>query len=279
MRLLLAAVDVVTWPFEQAGWAVERWIVWPLRESLAGWRPSGRWAGGAALATIGAAAILVGVMALSGGGEAASERSGEQARVAIVPPGEPKAQSPEPEPTTLHGAPLRFGAGGVAAPADSGATGAESSPASGVSAASGAGSNGVAAGASGEGAAPVEQPAAAASTAGKPVPAGPAAMKVAGRFARAFVFYEIGGRPARVKAVFGETATEQLANALEERPPRLPSGGRVPKAKVLNLVPGPRFGGQYTVSVSLLRVGATSELRITLKKERGGEWRVASILG
>jgi hypothetical protein len=103
-------------------------------------------------------------------------------------------------------------------------------------------------------------------------------MKVARRFAEAFVFYEIGERQARARTVFGETATPRLADALGERPPRLPQNTKVPQARVLNLVPGPRLGKAYTVSVSLLRVGVTSELRLELKKIRGA-WQVTDVRG
>ena len=41
---------------------------------------------------------------------------------------------------------------------------------------------------------------------------------------------------------------------------------KVPKAKVLNIVAGPRHGDTYTLSVSLLRVGVTSELRLDMQK-------------
>jgi hypothetical protein len=112
----------------------------------------------------------------------------------------------------------------------------------------------------------------------EPVPAGPAAMKVARRFSEAFVFYEIGERPAQAKTVFGETATPQLATALGERPPRLPAEAKVPKARVVNLVPGPRAGKAYTVSVSLLRVGLTSELRLEMRN-KNGEWTVTDVRG
>ena len=71
----------------------------------------------------------------------------------------------------------------------------------------------------------------------------------------------------------------QLAKALGERPPRLPANGKVPKARVVNLVPGPRAGKAYTVSVSLLRVGVTSELRLELEEEKDGGWRVTNVLG
>jgi hypothetical protein len=112
----------------------------------------------------------------------------------------------------------------------------------------------------------------------KPVPAGPAAMKVARRFSEAFVFYEVGERPQRAKAVFGETASAPLAEALGERPPRQPADAEVPKARVLNLVPGPRAGKAYTVSVSLLRVGLTSELRLELNRTNG-QWVVTDVRG
>jgi hypothetical protein len=103
-------------------------------------------------------------------------------------------------------------------------------------------------------------------------------MKVARRFTEAFVLYEIGKRPARAMAVFTETATPRLATALAGRPPRLPEGTEVPKARVLNLVPGPRRGKAYTVSASLLRVGITSELRLQMKNQ-AGNWVVTDVRG
>ena len=59
----------------------------------------------------------------------------------------------------------------------------------------------------------------------------------------------------------------QLARALLQRPPRLPANAEVPKAKVLNVVPGPRSGDTFTLSASLLRVGITSELRIDVEAQ------------
>lgn len=281
MRFLLAAADALRWPFERAAWSLERHLVWPLQRSLAGRGAPRRGAGIAVLATIVTGAALAAVLILPGGSEAppAEQSAAQPARVAIVTadsqPRAEKSQAP-----SLHGVPPHFGVGGGV----------------GVSKSSG-GAAGAGAGAFGAGQANASPPSAdapasavtpategdaggaTASSAAKPVPAGPAAMKVARRFSEAFVFYEIGKKPGRAKAVFGETATEQLAKALEERPPRLPSDAKVPKAKVLNLVPGPRFGAQYTVSVSLLRVGITSELRLTLQKEKDGRWSVAQILG
>lgn len=251
-------------------------MLWPLQRRLAGWSPPGHRAGAAAaLAGIGLAAILVAVLIPPGGGKAPRERTARPARVAIVPPSEPRPQASEPQGPTLHGVRPHFGVGkGVADEGGGEASGESSGNDSGSPAAGSADSESQATAND----APAEE-AAATTSAAKPVPAGPVAMRTAHRFAQAFVFYEIGKKPGRAKTVFGETATEQLAEALEERPPRLPANGRVPKAKVLNLVAGPRFGRQYTVSVSLLRVGVTSELRITLQKEKAGEWRVAQILG
>ena len=103
-------------------------------------------------------------------------------------------------------------------------------------------------------------------------------MKVARRFAEAFVFYEIGEKPARTEAIFDETTSPRLSTALEERPPRQPAGVDVPQARVLNLVPGPRSGSAYTVSASLLRLGVTSELRLEIEQVNG-DWVVTDVRG
>ena len=110
-------------------------------------------------------------------------------------------------------------------------------------------------------------------------PAGPAALEVARRFSNAFVLYETGQGSTRVRAAFGSTATPALAQSLLRRPPRQPASVRVPKAKVLNVVAGPSSGGVYTVSVSLLRVGLTSELRLEMEKAKHGKWHVTDVLG
>ena len=101
---------------------------------------------------------------------------------------------------------------------------------------------------------------------------------VAKRFSGAFVLYETGAGNKKVREIFRETATPELSRSLLRRPPRLPEDVKVPTAKVLNVVPGPRVGGIFTVSASLLRVGVTSELRIDLQKTDNGP-RVASVLG
>jgi hypothetical protein len=52
----------------------------------------------------------------------------------------------------------------------------------------------------------------------------------------------------------------------------------VPKARVLNVVLGDATKQQMTASVSLVRLRAMSELRLTLTHE-GAQWRVAQVLG
>ena len=103
-----------------------------------------------------------------------------------------------------------------------------------------------------------------------PTSPGPAAIAVARKFAGAFVLYETGRDTAAVKTAFHATATPELAKALLKRPPRLPADVKVPKAKVLNIVAGPKHGDTYTLSVSLLRVGVTSELRLDMQKTPSG---------
>lgn len=264
LRFLPALVDVVRWPFERAGWAIERVVLWPLRERLAGWRLPAGGAGAAALGTIAAGAVLAGVLLLPGDG--GSDENSTVARVAIATP-EPTPQEEKESGPVLQGVSPNFGVAtgpGATTPDD---PGAELNAGGGGEAPAGA-----------DEVVSSEEGAAATSSAKKPVPAGPAAMKVARRFSEAFVFYEIGERRARAKTVFGETASPQLAEALGERPPRQPADGEVPKARVLNLVPGPRAGRAYTVSVSLLRLGLTSELRLELNRKKG-QWLVTDVRG
>jgi len=109
-------------------------------------------------------------------------------------------------------------------------------------------------------------------------PAGPEAIAVAEDFAGAFVLYETGGEESVVRETFAATATPELAKSLLRRPPRLPADVEVPKAKVVNVVAGPSHGGVYTISVSLLRVGLTSELRLDMEKQKKS-WRVTNVLG
>ena len=260
---LRTATEHIRWPIERIAWPIERRLVWPLQERAAGRGVSGRIAGAATLAAVGAAAALIGALALSGGGTGAGEPVAAP-RVAVLTDSE-RVPVQRPRGPVLQGAAPSFPVGetgeGAAPEAAEGAAPAEAAPST----------AGPEAGAEAEAAATT-------SKSKKPVPAGPAAMKVARRFTEAFVFYEIGERPKRAKTVFGETATPRLAAALGERPPRQPAGVDVPQARVLNLVPGPRHGKTYTLSVSLLRVGTTSELRLEMRKVNGN-WVVTDVRG
>ena len=260
---LRSAADTVRWPLERLAWGVEERVLWPLQERAAGLPVPGRTAGAVALAGVALAAVAIGVLTLSGG-----DGDEPAAPIAVTPAAAPAPPPPEqPDTRKLEGVAPSFGTGGVAAgeSSDSGEVAVESSDVDASAAAT--------APASAD-----EEAAAATSSSEKPVPAGPAAMKVARRFSEAFVLYEIGERPARAMAVFAETATPRLATALAERPPRQPAATEVPKARVLNLVPGPRRGKAYTVSASLLRLGVTSELRLQMKSQ-AGNWVVTDVRG
>ena len=100
------------------------------------------------------------------------------------------------------------------------------------------------------------------------------AIAVAHEFAETFVVYETGGDKTEIRKGFAATTTPELRRALLRRPPRQPAGIAVPKAKVLNVVAAPSHG-----SVSLLRVGVTSELRLQLEQLKNKEWRVINVLG
>jgi len=254
--LLRGAFDIVKWPFERLVWVTERRLVWPLHERASDLSRPSRTAG-----AVVAVATAVGLLAVI------SKSDNEPARVQVAAPARvvvaaapPPSRAPAPARPVLQGVAPSFNAEGntkvtettkgVLVEADAGTTASDGT---------------------------AEDTGAAASSA-KPVPVGPVAMKAARRFAEAFVFYEIGERQERAKTVFGETATPRLAGALGERPPRLPESSKVPQARVLNLVPGPRRGNAFTVSVSLLRVGVTSELRLEMKK-RDGAWLVTDVRG
>jgi hypothetical protein len=106
----------------------------------------------------------------------------------------------------------------------------------------------------------------------------PAASQVASQFSQAFVAYEVGRSSKKTTSAFADTATKQLQQSLAKDPPRLPAKGKVPQAQVVNVVLADANPNQVTASVSLLRLKATSELRLTLVKA-GKNWRVAQVLG
>jgi hypothetical protein len=253
--LLRSIADAVKWPFERAVWTIEQGVVWPLEERTDGWDGSLRAASAGGLALLAAGAVALGIVVASGG--SSTTRLGEVSAPAAKPA--PLASQPESE-SVLHGANPDFTA----------ATGGAASKSPGAEAGTGATSQ--------AGATTLESSPQA--TAAPVVAVGPAATKVAHRFAGAFVLYETGKTTPKVRATFAETATPQLTHALLQRPPRLPANTEVPQAKVVNIVPGPKRGDSYTMSVALLRVGVTSELRIDIGQDKqSGEWQVEHIDG
>lgn len=102
-------------------------------------------------------------------------------------------------------------------------------------------------------------------------------LKVAHRFASSFAGYEIGEKKAARE--LKQTASPRLARELRANPPKLPAGGQVPKATVMNVVKGRKSKGRLAVSVALLRSGATSELRLALTRTPDSGWLVSRVLG
>ncbi len=256
------AADVARWPFERAAWAIERGLVWPLQKRLGGWDL----APGALAVGVGTlTAVTIGVAGLLW---ATQDNSGP-ARRAGGPSGPPIAMKPlSPGIGVRHHVHVLHGAAPVFAPpsgGDAAKVAGEKTVRAPSSTVSGPAKGGVASISS----APV--------IIGKP--AGPAAIAVARQFSDAFVLYETGQESARVRSAFASTATPELARSLLRRPPRQPTSLRVPKAKVLNVVAGPSSGGIYTISVSLLRIGVTSELRLEMEKAKHGKWHVTDVLG
>lgn len=264
---------------EDLSLALREHLLWPLEDRLLGLSDRGRAAvaGGAVILALG---LGIGGYSLVGSGS--SEPAGTGPVVVVserTPHPAPVIPAPEakPEPT-LHGA----------APVFEPAEGQEKvGQSQGVEAAT-AGAN------TGNPAtdtitstptSPAARPAGATTSSAQSAdlpdgpPAGPAAIAVARKFANAFVVYETGGDEESVREVFDTTATPELTKALMRRPPHQPAGVEVPQAKVLNIVPAPSHGTIYPLSVSLLRVGVTSELRLEMEQLKNQGWRVTNVLG
>lgn len=260
---LAAGGEALRWPFERVAWGFERVLVWPLQERASGWGATmrGAVAGGALL--LAAAALAGGVLVARNAGGDSEAKTPASLRVVSLTgkPSRPALPFEKEAPAT----PVLKGA----TPDFSQETQSEAAKATGAIAGSAVVSKGGSADAS------------SATGAERTAAAGPAAIKVARGFAGAFVLYETGkGERSEIRARFAETATPQLTKSLMKRPPRLPADVQVPQAKVLNIVPGPHTGDTYTFSISLLRVGVTSELRVDMQKdEKSGEWQVTDVLG
>lgn len=263
---LRAVVEVVKWPFERAIWAIERGLVWPLEERTGKWSEPLRTAGAAAVALVAVGAGVLGLVWASGsGGGSARQTQAASAPVVATP-----VTSATPKEGVAATAPVLHGTAPDFTPkassgGNSAATGSSEGPETSATTATETDAS----------PSPDATPKAV-----KVVPAGPAATKVGRQFAGAFVLFETGRTDAKVRTTFAATATPELSRSLLRRPPRLPANVKVPKAKVLNLVPGPRHGDTYTLSVSLLRVGVTSELRLSMQRNpKTGVWQVADSLG
>jgi hypothetical protein len=265
--VLRGIAEVVRWPFERAIWAIERGFVWPLEERTGDWNPPLRAFGVVALTLLAAGAGVLGLVWASGSGgggtSSAPEASAPVSAPVVRQASQPPAAAAAP---VLRGARPDFANAPQGSASKSPSAGAESTVAASGSTAEVAKSASSSSGDSAN------------ATAVKP--AGPPATAIAREFAGAFVLYEIGRKTSQVETTFNETATPRLAHELLRRPPRQPAGVEVPKAKVLNVVAGPHKGDTFTLSVSLLRVGVTSELRLEMQRNpKTGVWQVADSLG
>ncbi len=275
---LKATGEVVRSPFERVSYAVRKRLLWPLEDRAA---TMGRPARGLSTAAVVLVAAGAGVAGLVWAAPDKPDAPPASTRVleASAPIAAAAAPKPErPAEPTLQGAAPVFETGKAKA------TAAEVDPAQAIvkSAAEPDAGPDASAAATAPLAATSSTAAADASKAKRQVdgsPAGPAALAVANDFADAFVLYETGGTDGVVRKGFGATATPALSKALLKRPPRLPASVKVPKAKVLNVVAAPSHGGVYPVSVSLLRIGVTSELRLDMEHLKGDGWRVTNVLG
>jgi hypothetical protein len=265
--ILRAAGEALRWPIERLVWALENWLVWPIQEETAGWSGPARAGAGLATLLVAGAAVAAGIAVSnpSDAGRSATEAPPPAVQTTASPAPAPKPAAPHAP--SLHGAAPTFDAKIAGGAKAGGRAGESEAPA--------AASRGEAA-TEGEASTSAGKAEAAAAA---PRFSGREATAVARDFSRAFVLYETGRTTSDVKAAFSKTATPALAHALLKRPPRLPADVKVPEAKVLNVVAGPLHGDTYTVSVSLLRVGVTSELRLDVSAGKDGEPLVSDVRG
>ncbi len=241
------------WPFRRLWWAIEKHLLWPVTDSFRRlaeamrYRSPVAYIGATALVCLTAGAVATAVYFYN-----EANRTEGQAVIAEAPLGEDVVLSPVTPPPT------------VAVP---------SQPTAGEDTLKGVVPNFGSSGQRGDKAA-VELP----ETAVRPSasPDSPP-LKVAHRFARTFVGYELGEQKAARD--LRNSATPRLARELSDNPPRLPSNGRIPKATVLNVVAGKKSGDNLQVSVSLMRSGATSELRLALVRNNAKGWLVSQVKG
>ncbi|HEV2858148.1 MAG TPA: hypothetical protein VGW80_07085 [Solirubrobacterales bacterium] len=271
---------------EDLSLALREHLLWPVEDRLLGLERNGRAAvaGGAVVLALG---LGVGGYSLLGSGSSeptatspvavVNERAPQPTPVAPAPEAKPEPK-PEPEPT-LHGAaPVFKPAPGEEKVGKSKGVESPAAPATSVANTGDPATDTITSSPTAPAAAATTSKAARTEVPDGP-PAGPAAIAVARKFADAFVVYETGGDATTIRKAFSATATPELTKALMRRPPHQPAGIEVPKAKVLNIVPAPSHGTIYPLSVSLLRVGATSELRLEMEQLKNQGWRVTNVLG
>ncbi|MDQ2622763.1 MAG: hypothetical protein M3Y45_06960 [Actinomycetota bacterium] len=262
----------LAWPFLQAAWIVRKYVLWPVADSFRGiFRGIGNATGGffrafryrSPFAYIGATLAVT----VTAGAVAAAfyfYKQSEEAPVSpvvaqapvqpvdtVVTPATPPAESSQPASTgedTLKGVVPSFNTAGQQNGNGSGGNGSNGSQSD-----------------------PEEslvKPAAVPDA--KP-------LQVAHQFASTFVEYEVGKKSAAKK--LNRTSTAKLSRELRKNPPKLPAGGKVPKATVMNVVKGEKNKDRLDVSVSLLRSGATSELRLGLVRSESAGWQVSEVRG
>jgi hypothetical protein len=263
---------------EDASLALRDRVLWPIEDGFLGLDDAARTAvaGGAVVLALALGIGGYSLLSSDGGGSTPAPRVAVTSPPAAAPAPVKPAAKPAPDPT-LQGATPVF-----KAPAKDAGSQVESSKEVATDTPAASASNTGDAATDTISSTPSAQPTAGATTSTASVdgpPAGPAAVAVARKFAQAFVVYETGGEAGTVRKAFQATAAPEVTKALMQRPPRQPAGVEVPKAKVLNVVPAPSHDGVYPVSVSLLRVGATSELRLEMEQLKSKQWRVVNVLG
>lgn len=264
---LRATGNLIGRPFERVAYSFRRRLIWPLQDRTATMGTPARALSTFAVVALAAAAGVAGLVAATSGG---SNETPTTQVAATVAPTKTKAPPEQPAEPTLQGAAPVFKPAPAEPPSEVDPSKAivKSAPDESSSAADTTQTSSTAATSSAAKSAALDGP-----------PAGPEAIAVARDFAGAFVLYETGETDSTVRQAFGETATPSLARALLKRPPRLPANVEVPQGKVVNIVSAPSHGEVYPVSVSLLRVGLTSELRLDLEQQKGEGWRVTNVLG
>jgi len=260
---LTAAPSGLLWPFKRAWWAVEKHVLWPVSDSFRRiieamrYRSPLAYIGATALVCLTAGAVATAVYFYNEANSAETAPVVAEAPLGgdtVVAPVEPPPVAGSPAPTKQEEDTLQ----GVVPDFDNSARTSKQGKGSG--------------GANGGGGQKLPE------TVVRPaeVPDSPP-LQVAHRFANTFVKYEVGGKKAAKR--LRRNATAKLAGELAARPPRLPANGKVPVASVLNVVPGKRDGRRMEVSVSLIRSGATSELRLALTRNSDKRWLVSEVRG